>query len=128
MIDTYRFGQITLNGSGAATAVSTRPLNGGLMAISFAQQATPGTPTIVVSVSDGLTTNTILTLASYTTTAVTWHYVRAASEGQTGTAALYAAAGTGVLVQIPIDGYVTITISGGAAGHTVDCSVQTETC
>lgn len=118
-----KFTQLALvgaNGSAAGTAVSPFPLNGELMAIKVVQGNTPAATTdIVFTVTDGLTSNVILTISN-SSTASKWYYPRALAQGVDG------ADLTGWYTQIPLNGTVSAVVAQGNSAATVDITIQYE--
>ena len=124
MIRTVRLAQITAvgaAGSGAGSATTTFPVNGLLLRIKITQGNTPHANTdITITITDGLTTDTLLTLIDYDTTTGTWFAVREFISGVTGTAS------TTESTPIAIDGYVTATVAQGGDAATLDVVIQYE--
>lgn len=118
---------VTAVGTAGTTATGTKtsshPVNGQLASIGIAQGNTPHANTdITITTEYGGKVFTLLTLTNYNTTALTWHHVRAAVEGQTGTALTYDGTNP-VTDKIPLAGTVTVTVAQGGSAATCDVVV-----
>lgn len=106
------------NGSATGTSTSARPLSGALKAIKVVQGATPAATTdITITLSNGATTVTLLTITN-SNTASKWYYPRALAQGTDG------ADLTGWYGELPLDGYVTAAMAQGNSGATLDVTLQ----
>lgn len=110
-------------GSAVGSGTSGSPANGGLLAIKVVQAGSPAATTdITITITNGTTTRTLLTLTDYNT-ASAWFNVRAPAHGQTGAALVFAAT-DGVPVEIPLDGYVSAAIAQGDPNQTLTVTLQ----
>lgn len=112
-------------GSAAASVAGTQVLTGMLQAIKVVQAGSPAATTdITISITDGATSLTILTLTD-NNTASAWYYPRAQAHGVTGTALTLD--GTRLLVvEIPINGQITVAIAQGDPAQTAVVTVVYE--
>jgi hypothetical protein len=113
MIRTYVHATATAAGSaGSATAsvVGVQTLTGFLKSIKVVQAESPAATTdITISISDGATSRTLLTLTD-NNTASAWYNVRAQAHGQTGTGLVFAATDP-VPAEIPLNGSLTVALA-----------------
>lgn len=118
-IRTLKLPTITLTGaagSGAGAGTTVSPINGLLLSIKVVQGNTPHANTdIAITMTQGTTTRTLLTLTD-NNTASAWYNVREIADDTVG------ADITGNYVNIPLDGYITVTVAQGGEASTVDVS------
>ena len=113
--------QITAVGTAGTTATgtqtSTHSLNGELIAIKVVQANTPHANTdITITISDGVTSWTLLTLTN-NNTASKVYYPRMLAQDAAG------ADLTGWYERSPLSGYVTAVVAQGGSGATCDVTV-----
>lgn len=120
MIRTYVHPTATAAGSaGSATAsvVGTQQLTGILKAVKVVQAGTPAATTdITISISDGATSMTLLTLTD-SNTASAWYFPRAAASSQTGVALTFDSTEP-YPVEIPLNGGLTVALAQGDPAQT----------
>lgn len=107
-------------GSATGTQTASIPVSGELKAIKVVQGNTPHANTdITISISEGGVTQTLLTITN-SSTASKWYYPAALAQG------VDAADLTAIYAQLPLFGYVTVTVAQGGSNATCDVAVVYE--